>query len=101
VSFDKGCYLGQEAVCMQEMRGRVKRRIVVLAIDGEPPRVGAELRSAAAGAVGELTSLARGPGDGAIALARVRADHASVGTALIAGDASARVVAAPPFAGER
>ena len=28
VSFDKGCYLGQEVVCMLEMRGHVKRKLV-------------------------------------------------------------------------
>jgi tRNA-modifying protein YgfZ len=30
VSWSKGCYLGQEVVCMQEMRGKVKRRLEVL-----------------------------------------------------------------------
>jgi tRNA-modifying protein YgfZ len=30
VSWTKGCYLGQEVVCMQDMRGRVKRRLVAL-----------------------------------------------------------------------
>ena len=30
VSFAKGCYLGQEVVCMLEMRGHVKRKLVPL-----------------------------------------------------------------------
>jgi len=30
VSWTKGCYLGQEVVCMQDMRGKVKRRLVPL-----------------------------------------------------------------------
>lgn len=30
VSWTKGCYLGQEVVCMQDMRGKVKRRLVAL-----------------------------------------------------------------------
>ena len=30
VSWSKGCYLGQEVVCMQDMRGKVKRRLVRL-----------------------------------------------------------------------
>jgi folate-binding protein YgfZ len=30
VSWSKGCYLGQEVVCMQDMRGKVKRRLVAL-----------------------------------------------------------------------
>ncbi len=38
VSWDKGCYLGQEVVCMQDLRGKVKRRLAVLEIAGtEPP----------------------------------------------------------------
>jgi folate-binding protein YgfZ len=32
VSWTKGCYLGQEVVCMQDMRGKVKRRLVRLAL---------------------------------------------------------------------
>ena len=33
VSFDKGCYLGQEVVCMLEMRGHVKRKLVPVVLD--------------------------------------------------------------------
>ena len=33
VSFDKGCYLGQEVVCMLEMRGHVKRKLVSLVLE--------------------------------------------------------------------
>ena len=42
VSWTKGCYLGQEVVCMQDMRGKLKRRIVTLAFDSrDPPAPGA------------------------------------------------------------
>jgi folate-binding protein YgfZ len=34
VSFQKGCYLGQETVFMLEVRGHAKKRLVQLAIDG-------------------------------------------------------------------
>lgn len=43
VSWTKGCYLGQEVVCMQDMRGKVKRRLV--ALDAEAALLG-PLRSA-------------------------------------------------------
>ncbi|MFO0671794.1 MAG: tRNA-modifying protein YgfZ [Polyangiaceae bacterium] len=33
ISFDKGCYLGQEVVCMLQLRGHVKRRLVSLRFD--------------------------------------------------------------------
>jgi folate-binding protein YgfZ len=33
VSWSKGCYLGQEVVCMQDMRGKVKRSVRVFEVD--------------------------------------------------------------------
>lgn len=58
VCWTKGCYLGQEVVCMQDMRGKVKRRVVALAVEAAaPPPVGA--RVVAAGEdVGRVTSSA-------------------------------------------
>ena len=42
VSFDKGCYLGQEVVCMLELRGHVKRKLVPVVVEaGQPPAIGA------------------------------------------------------------
>jgi tRNA-modifying protein YgfZ len=40
VSWTKGCYLGQEVVCMQDMRGKVKRRLV--ALDAGPALLAAD-----------------------------------------------------------
>ena len=34
VSWTKGCYLGQEVVCMQDMRGKVRRRVELLEVEG-------------------------------------------------------------------
>jgi folate-binding protein YgfZ len=36
VSWSKGCYLGQEVVCMQDMRGKVKRSVRTLKVDAPP-----------------------------------------------------------------
>lgn len=33
VAFDKGCYLGQEVVCMLELRGKVRRQVVLVESD--------------------------------------------------------------------
>jgi folate-binding protein YgfZ len=44
VSWTKGCYLGQEVVCMQDMRGKVKRRLV--ALDGSAALLGAAIAAA-------------------------------------------------------
>jgi tRNA-modifying protein YgfZ len=58
VSWSKGCYLGQEVVCMQDMRGKIKRRIEALLLDGgEPPAPGTEILTGGR-AVGEITSAA-------------------------------------------
>lgn len=71
VSWTKGCYLGQEVVCMQDMRGKVKRRIVRLDVSGTDPFArGASVHSEGQ-EVGELTSVAVGQ-SGVLALARIR-----------------------------
>jgi folate-binding protein YgfZ len=75
VSWTKGCYLGQEVVCMQDMRGRVKRRIVPLVVNGDPPAPGSSVLSLDGQSVGEVTSSAPVDG-GALALARVKANFA-------------------------
>jgi len=75
VNWTKGCYLGQEVVCMQDMRGKVKRSLRLLRIDA--PReaelpAGADVLDAARQPIGKLTSSAFSPRAGAwLALARV------------------------------
>lgn len=79
VSWSKGCYLGQEVVCMQDMRGKLKRRLVALTLDdsAETPAVGTAVTALdSAEAVGELTSVARSPLTGKLlALARVKSPY--------------------------
>jgi len=80
VSWSKGCYLGQEVVCMQDMRGKLKRRLVTLAVEGVAvPPAGEPVTSTASGqaeTVGEVTSAALSPLTGrAIALARLKAPY--------------------------
>ncbi len=54
VSFNKGCYTGQEIIARMESRGRVAKKLVKLAGDGELSR-GAEIM-AAGKKVGTITS---------------------------------------------
>lgn len=77
VSFDKGCYLGQETVARVHYRGRVNRRLRGLSLDG-PAAVGAELRVADR-TVGVLTSVADDPTHGHIGLALVRREAEDAG----------------------
>jgi folate-binding protein YgfZ len=92
VAFDKGCYLGQEVVCMLEMRGHVKRKLVPLDVAGATS-AGAVVTDAAGTDLGKVTSAWVAP-DGAHArvLAMVKLAHASAGTELRVDGHTARVV---------
>jgi folate-binding protein YgfZ len=72
VSFTKGCFLGQELVCRIDTRGHVNRLLRGVVVEGEcEPDVGAEIY-AGEKAVGRVTSVARSPRLGIIALALLR-----------------------------
>jgi folate-binding protein YgfZ len=94
VSWTKGCYLGQEAVCMQDMRGKVKRRLAVLRLMGSAlPPSGTKVFDSAGVPVGETRSAANSSIlGGAAALAFLSAAVASPGTRLTVEGASAEVV---------
>ena len=99
VSWNKGCYLGQEVVCMQDMRGKLKRRLVALALSdaGELPAVGSPVTAEGeADAIGELTSVVRNPTTGqALALARLKSPYFDGQAALgVAGKPAAFVAQA-------
>ncbi len=85
VSWTKGCYLGQEVVCMQDMRGKVKRRLVRLEVEAPVDR-GARVMSEEGNEVGEVTSAS-----GTWALARVKAPAFEAGARVSVNGAEARV----------
>jgi tRNA-modifying protein YgfZ len=73
IDFEKGCYPGQEPIARQHFRGRVNRRLRVLAMEGdELPEYDAELAYDGK-AVGRVTSAAR-EGDRVVALGYVRVE---------------------------
>ncbi len=92
VSFDKGCYLGQETVARAQFRGKVNRHLRGLRFLGAAPEVGAEVTLADRG-VGTLTSVAALP-DGAVGLAILRKE-AEPGTLVQVGDTPATVASLP------
>jgi len=95
VSFSKGCYLGQEVVCMQDMRGKVKRRLVVLRWAGGAADARDVFAEGGAEPVGRVISLAC-DGGACFALARVKAPFFEAPSALRVGEQRAEIV---PFAG--
>lgn len=74
VSFEKGCFLGQELVCRIHDRGRVNRHLRRLRVRGGAPPVGATLIGGEGDKdVGSLTSVAAAETDGdVLALGYVR-----------------------------
>ena len=98
ICWTKGCYLGQEVVCMQGMRGTVKRRLVSLIIDGRdaPARGARVLRVRDGSDVGEVTSACTSERlSTVVALARVLGAAAEGNEPLQVDGASARVVPRP------
>ncbi|MBX3264833.1 MAG: folate-binding protein YgfZ [Labilithrix sp.] len=93
VSFDKGCYLGQEVVYMLENRGHVKRKLVPLDVDGDAPAGRGEPVTTPEGAVvGDVKSSVVGPSAGKpVAIAMVKWAQAKPGTELRVGERVARV----------
>jgi folate-binding protein YgfZ len=94
VSFEKGCYVGQETVARLYFRGKPNRHLRGLKLSGpaargEPLRLGER-------EVGRLGSVVESPLYGRIALALVRRE-AAPGDSLAVGDdgVSAQVVALP------
>jgi hypothetical protein len=94
VSFNKGCYLGQEVVCTLESRGRLSRALTQLIGDGdETPACDAEVFDAKGQAIGRLTSVVRDPdGNRVRALGYLKSAHTAPGTLLHAGTGDLVVV---------
>jgi folate-binding protein YgfZ len=88
VSFNKGCYTGQEIIARMESRGRLAKRLVHLTA-AEPLVAGAELKAGNKGA-GTITSAADGP-QGPQALAYVKTAILDQGQPLSAGQIAVSV----------
>jgi folate-binding protein YgfZ len=94
VSFEKGCYVGQETVARLHYRGRPNRHLRGLRLSAPKP-TGAELRLGER-VVGQLGTVAVSPLFGPIALALVRREaEPGDDLAVAGGDATARVVELP------
>lgn len=97
LSFDKGCYLGQEIVERARSRGHVNWKLVGLFVEAAQPPGRGEKLLAEAKEIGEITSACVSPTLGrTVALAYVRREVAEPGTRLaLASGTPAEVVALP------
>ncbi|MDX1947804.1 MAG: glycine cleavage T C-terminal barrel domain-containing protein [Pirellulaceae bacterium] len=95
ISFQKGCYLGQETVARIDALGHVNRLLIGLKIAGPVPAAGSPVL-AEGKEVGRITSAANSPKLGAtLALTLVRRAQAKVGTTLTVDSSPATVVPLP------
>ena len=83
VSFEKGCYIGQEVTARTRYRGLVKKRLLPVTIDGPAPEAGTPIM-AGERAIGEMRTSA-----GNVGLALLRLEHLGLAP-FNAGDASLR-----------
>ena len=98
VAFDKGCYLGQEVVCMLELRGHVKRKLALVTMGSTAP-AGTPVASLEGVPVGELHGAAPHACEAGktLAFVMVKVAFAELGRELRVGEQVALVVA-PPLA---
>jgi len=99
ISLTKGCYVGQEVIIrvLHRGHGRIARRLVRLQVEGDTPLPGAKAFSGDR-EVGFMTSAAKSPRLGTLALGYLHRDFVEAGTAVDVqvGDIRARAHVNPP-----
>jgi folate-binding protein YgfZ len=94
ISYNKGCYIGQEIIARIHFRGHVAKQLTGLVFEDENAEVkpNDEIKSDADKNAGRVTSVCFSPKLGkTIALAYVRYDYLAEGTKLKVGDFAATV----------
>jgi folate-binding protein YgfZ len=95
ISYNKGCYIGQEIIARIHFRGHVAKQLTGLVL-AETVALGTELRTADDKPAGRITSVTYSPAlDKAIALGFVRYDYLAEGTDLRAGSEIVTVTKLP------
>lgn len=98
ISYNKGCYIGQEVIARATFRGHMNRKLAGLLLGEVDAAPGTELRKGEK-KVGWITSVVRSPAQGQrVALAYVHRDHLDPGTELTLAEGPTVKVAALPFA---
>jgi folate-binding protein YgfZ len=101
ISYEKGCYIGQEIIARIHFRGHVAKRLAGLLLPAEIMTPGTDLKGLDLASpdgknAGRITSVTVSPAlDKTIALAYVRYDHLAPGAKLQAGEYEAEVTALP------
>ena len=94
LSFDKGCYIGQESVNRIDVMGKVRRALSLVWVEGPPAPDGTPVATEG-GEVGQWTSGVALAGGASVGLAVLRTPHDEVGTSVRVDGVAGRVVARP------
>jgi aminomethyltransferase len=89
ISFNKGCYTGQEIIARMDSRGKLAKSLVKLVPDS-PIQSGTVLKAGEKNA-GTITSSAHGPA-GPLAMGYVKSAYLDGDSPLTAGEASVELV---------
>lgn len=98
ISYNKGCYIGQEVIARIHFRGKVAKQLTGLIFEDENPTVQPkdEIKSPEDKNAGFVTSVTFSPKlEKTIALAYIRNAYLEEGTELKVGDFTAKVVVLP------
>ena len=98
ISFNKGCYLGQETIERATARGGLKKRMFGLKFHSEDLPAADAVLTLAGKEVGRVTSAVRSPRFGAIGLAILHHSAWTPGTELKVSEGGDAIVAELPFA---
>jgi aminomethyltransferase len=85
VSFNKGCYIGQEIIARMESRGQLAKRLACLEVQGDSVLKSGDSLRADGNTVGVLTSVTA---DGRAGLGYVRTAYAREGQSVTVGDSA-------------
>ncbi|WNG40066.1 aminomethyl transferase family protein [Archangium violaceum] len=86
ISYNKGCYIGQEVIARATFRGHMNRKLAGLLLGATEVTPGTELKKDGK-KVGWVTSVVRSPRKGQnVALGYVHRDHLEPGTVLTVGE---------------
>ncbi len=98
ISFEKGCYVGQEVVAMATFRGRVLWNLVRLIVPGAPPARGSLIDPARAGKRGRVTSAVALPGgERSVLLGYVHKELIVPGSTVLLEDGRSATVLGLPY----
>lgn len=89
ISWNKGCYMGQELTARTHYRGLIKKRYLPFAFTGTPPQLGENISDGSV-VVGEIKAVAQSNGLALCTLAAAK-EMLSTGRVLAAGDAAVRL----------